>query len=76
MTITELHKILHPKLAPYSGDGHSYRHRLGADMFVLIERCSDNKWSLFLYERGQKVQENTYNSESKACEEVLKIASE
>ena len=74
MNIAELHKILHPKLKPFSGDGESYRHRLTTDMDVTISKIGLLKWCVEIQERGQVNSTQLFVSESGACLEVLKIA--
>ena len=74
MKIADLHKLLHPKLKPYSGDGKSYRHPLSTDMDVTISRAGVLKWVVEVHERGLVHSNEAFCSEAKACEEVLRIA--
>jgi len=76
MNIAKLHKILHPKLSPYSGNGLTYQHLLSMDMYITIKMQSANAWVVSLFERGRKVSDNTFKSEALACENALKIASQ
>ena len=73
MNIAQLHHILHPKLGPYSGNGLSYQHPLSTDMYITINKQTEKNWIVLLFERGQKISENRFKSETLACDDVLKI---
>jgi hypothetical protein len=73
MNIAQLHHILHPKLGPYSGSGSSYQHPLSTDMCITIKKQAENIWIVSLFERGEKVSEKPFRSETLACENILKI---
>ena len=76
MRIEELHKILHPKLGPYSKGRERYTHRLGSDMSVSLEKISERNWEVSIMERGVSEMVSKHKTEKSACEALLKIANE
>lgn len=74
MKIAELHKTLHPKLKTYTGDGKRYTHRLSSDMDVTIRKVGFLRWKVEVHERSEVSSAEYFLSESRACEEALKIA--
>lgn len=73
MNIKDLHHILHPKLGAYIGPKNVYSHSLSSEINLVIEKSASGVWQLFMYERGILLENLQFQSESAACNYLLKF---